>query len=368
MNPRRTIAAYLGLAVLCIAAARPIEAQLVRMRRESGMEAYSGGSSRAGAALVRSLGGLRGIVADLAWMRALGMQEAGRHYETVVLLDGLLEMQPHFTSVWAFQASVLAFDLGSVEANADADAAYGWVRRGIGVLERGIERNPASAMLEERLAMLYLVKLSPASSDPSWKTLAGKLNDDLAGRSRLQGREQTELVERIREHLADLAAQEGRPVPAPDDYTALRLARWHFLRAASKRDITPGRKLLCERLAVRCLERMGDWAAAERSWLALYQGQGRKDPQGFFREFMVTVVCEQLLMGHGRESREAFARMRRYFPDGPGSYREFLAGEIRGDRARGREDRARLLYRALCAVEPGETRSYEEIAGGAAPR
>jgi hypothetical protein len=98
MGPRRTVGIYLGLAALCLAAARPVEAGLVRMRQSSGMAAYSGERARPGAAFVRCLGGLRGILADLIWMRALRMQESGRYYEIVALLDGLLEMQPHFTS------------------------------------------------------------------------------------------------------------------------------------------------------------------------------------------------------------------------------------------------------------------------------
>jgi hypothetical protein len=360
---------YLCLAALCLAAARPVEARLAAMRRTSGLAAYSGESARAGAAFVRCLGGLRGILADLIWMRALRMQDSGRYYEIVALLDGLLEMQPHFVSVWLFQAHVLAFDFGSPRVEPDPVEAFHWIERGIGVMERGIERNPTSALLEKRLAELYLYKLSPASPNPEWKLQAGLLNAQLSGREVPAGREPQELVRLMNRRLAELAVRDARPPAEPDNYTALRLARGHFLRAADKAKApdAAGLKLLCQRFAIRCLERMGDWSTAESSWRSLFESQGRKDPNGFFREFMRSVVGELLLMGRTAESREAFGRLRGYFPEAEASYREFLAAEIRSDQAHRKTERAGQLYRALRAVEPGETRSYEEITGQAPP-
>jgi hypothetical protein len=367
MSPRRTLALHLGLAALCLAAARPVEAGLVRMRQSAGLAAYSGTATGPGEAFVRSLGGLRGILADLIWMRALRMQDDGRYYEIVALLDGLLQMQPHFASVWVFQAHVLAFDFGSPEVEPDPAEAFRWIERGIGVLERGTVRNPASALIEERLAHIYMLKLSPASSGEEWQSQVAMLNDQLTGRGRPPSQPPPELSRLQAAQLERLAELDGRRPPAPDRYTGLRLARWHFLQATARPDVSASRKLLCERMAIRCQERMGEWAAAESAWRALYERQGREDSGGFFREFMRSVVCEQLLMGQVQESREAFARMRGYFPDTRAGYREFLIDEIRKDRAHRNEERAQQLYRALRAVEPGETRSYEEITGPVAP-
>jgi tetratricopeptide (TPR) repeat protein len=343
VSRRRLLAAYLGLAVLFLAAARPLEAGLARMRQAGGLTAYSAAPTRAGAAtgaFVRCLGGLRGILADLLWMRALRMEETGRYYEIVALLDGLLETQPHFTSVWAFQAYVLAFDFGSLSVDPDPDEAFRWIQRGVGVLERGIERNPTSAVLEEHLALIYMKKFTSFTPSPDWdwKGMARRLDP------------------------------EGR-----DLYAGLRLARRHFLLAAEKTGISENRKLLWRRMAVYCLERMGDWATAEREWKELHD---RRDPQidpgdatgTFFRKFMRSLVCEQLLLGRPQESRGAFRRMQAYFPEAAQDYREFLAGEVRAWHERGEERRARELHRALRAVEPAETRSYEEMIGPAAAK
>lgn len=368
MSRGKTIILYLVLAVVCMAAARPVEARLAAMRQSSGMAACSGTGSRAGAAgmaFVRCLGGLRSILADLIWIRALRMQEEKRSYEVVTLLDGLLVMQPHFTSVWKFQAEVLAFDF---TAQYDSSESLRWAERGINVLERGVELNPSSGMLEESLAHVYMRKLAPNPYN-DWKSLVNQLNRQLAGEGPPPGQEPLPLDPAlVRTQLARLAEHDGQPQSALDMYTGLRLARWHFLQASQKTDSSASRKLLCERMAVRCLEAMGDWAGAERAWRVLYERQGRQDPMNFFREFMNNLVCEELLLGHVRESREAFGRLRRDFPEAPAEYRDVVARGIKTLVSLDKNERAVRLYWALCVVEPGEKRSFEEISGRKAPQ
>ena len=370
MSGRRRAVLYLALAALALAAARPVEARLAGLRQEKDQRGYSlasfsagaRGGRAAGAVAVRCLGGLRGILADLLWMRALRMEDEGRHYEIIALLDGLLEMQPHFVSVWAFQAHVLAFDFASPAVEPDRAEAFRWIQRGLRVLEKGLERNPTSYLLEERLGQIYMQKLSPFALGPEWKGLVGMLNAELA-RADSAGEGPDAPGWRTLQALRRQAAREGRPPAALDNYTGLRLAREHLRRAVAQPEISPARKLLWERMAIRCLERMGDWVAAEREWRELFERQGRKDPNHFFHDFMRNVVIEHLLMGQDAASREAFSRMRSYFPGMAQGYGELLAGEVRARSERGEAARARELYAALRRVEPRETRSYEEIVG-----
>jgi hypothetical protein len=375
MSGRRRAGLYLGLAALALAAARPVEARLDALRQEKDARGYSlaaftagaRGGRAAGAVAVRCLGGLRGILADLLWMRALRMEDEGRHYEIIALLDSLLEMQPHFASVWAFQAHVLAFDFASPAVEPDRAEAFRWIQRGIGVLEKGLERNPTSYLLEERLGQIYMQKLSPFALGPEWKSMVGMLNAALSRAESEDGSQDAPGWRTLRE-VRRQAAREGRPPPGLDNYTGLRLAREHLRRAAAKPEISPARKLLWERMAIRCLERMGDWVAAEREWRELFERQGRRDPNRFFQDFMRNLVIEHLLMGQVTASREAFTRMRSYFPGVVQDYGGFLADEVRARSGRGDEARARDLYKALLAAEPGETRSYEELIGPAGRR
>lgn len=343
MSHRARHAAWLVLAALLLAAARPVEARLVRLRAEklavgASLAELAARPARPSAAalLADCLGGLRGILADVLWMRATRMEEEGRYYETVALLDGLLQLQPRFASVWAFQADVLIYDFSARERDADLRESAAWVKRGLEVLEEGIALNPTSSMLEFQTAHAYMFKLSPASPLPEWRRLR-------------------ELV---------LPGEK-------ESFPALRRAREHYLQAARKPDVSASRKLLCERFAIRCLERMGDWAGAEREWKALYDRYDRgirlyRSTGKHFREFLRNVLAEELARGNLEASRGWYRKLRGYFPDETASYRQVVVERIRVCHRTWDEEFARKLYAALRRAEPGQTRSYEELVGAAA--
>ena len=360
MSRRGGVILYLALAAGLLVAARPVEVHLVRMRSE--VRLFSGGKvteytlsdfsargegAASSALFIRCLGGLRGIIADMLWMRTLRMEEQGRRYEQVALLQGIIQMQPHFTSVWAYQAHVLVYDLGSVSLSPDVAESYRWIRRGIDVLEEGIEQNPSGHLLHYELAGVYQHKLSPFSINKDvWPQLVAEWQTELRNR----------------------AEREGRPPPEGlDAYMGLRKAREHYLLAAEKPDISASRKLLCERFAIRCLERMGDFRGAEAGWRELHKRYkpgtwGHRVVERFFRGFMRTLTAEFLVAGKLAESRDAYGRMREYFGEALPVYRELIAEEIRVRHTTARDEkRARELYQALRAAERDETRSFEEI-------
>jgi hypothetical protein len=359
VSRRGGVLLYLAAAAALLAAARPVEAHLARLRARTDARGYSlaafapsGGGRSAGEALsTAGLGGLRGIIADLLWMRAMRMEDQGRSYEIVVLLDGILRMQPHFTSVWVFQARVLAFDFGSLLENPDPAEAYRWVRRGIEVLEEGAARNRTSHLPHFALADIYMRKFSERSVDrQTWLLLLREWHAEEARR----------------------AAASGRPAPPFDRYAGLKLAREHFLAAAGKPDVSASRKLLCERLAIRCRERMGHWREAEADWAALVAELARPERGGpgspvldqhrrFFRQFLRYRAAAALEGGRTEESREVHRRMAGHFPGCPG-YREVLEEEIRERFRAGEEDSARALFRTV-TERLGAGRGFEEITG-----
>jgi hypothetical protein len=293
---------------------------------------------------------MRGIIADMLWMRAIRMEEMGRSYEIIALLDGILQMQPHFTSVWAFQARVLVFDFGSALENPDPAEAYRWIRKGIEVLEEGARRNPTSHVLDYALADVYLRKLSPRSVDSNtWQLLLREFYKD----------------------QVELARKESRRPPDFDRFLGLDLARAHYLKAASKPDISRSRKLLCRRLAIRCLERKGNWRTAENEWRKLVQDLesprffGKDSPAylqnvRFFREFMRHLAAFELEFGSLSASRKAHARMKSYFDNVPG-LKQVIAEEIRAlyVYVKDRKGAARLYRKSVVLLQ--EERSLEEI-------
>jgi hypothetical protein len=355
VSRRAGVALHLSLAVLLIAGARPVEICMTRLR-EQGREgqrladfAPRGGRPAVEAISTACLGGLRGIIADMLWMRAIRMEEEGRNYEIVALLDGILEMQPHFASVWIFQARVLAYDFGSTLEVPDPASAYRWVRRGIEVLEEGARRNPSSYQMHFAMADIYMRKLSERSVDKkTWMAMMREWHADLVRAAR----------------------REGRPDPEFDPYLGLEKARLHYEQAAGKPDVSPGRKLLCERLAVRCLERMGHWRQAEAAWVRLLERIGRSEEYGadsevyrqhrkWFRDFMRQRAAFLLETGEAGAAGEVLASMKRHFPDLP-DVRKLLGEEVRVRLEIGDADGSRRLYRLL-REKFGESRSYEEL-------
>ena len=51
-----------------------------------------------------ALGGFRGLIADVLWLRATRMQEEGKYFEIVQLSDWITKLEPRFTPVWSFHA------------------------------------------------------------------------------------------------------------------------------------------------------------------------------------------------------------------------------------------------------------------------
>ncbi len=407
MSRRGGVTLYLGLAVLLVGAARPVEAYLVRLRAEKDADGYSlaafapaGGRPAVEAISTACLGGTRGIIADLLWMRAIRMQEEGRSYEIVALLDGILQMQPHFTSVWAYQGHVLVFDFGSALENPDPAESYRWIRRGLDVLEEGARKNPTSCRLEFEMASAYQRKLSPFSVDKkTWLMHVRSWEEELVRRAEKQGGAKrwpkelgdwyAELVARAeKEGLKDKSPravrrwydehsrrsrEQGRGDPVFDRHLGLKLARNHYLRAAGKPDATRNRRLLSRRMAIRCLERMGHWPQAERGWVKILeylvddQKVERDSPvylqhQRFFRGFMRQWAALLLEQGDGTGSRAVYGRMKRHFAGTPG-YLGVLAQEVRSRRNVRDERGARALHK-LMREKLGERRSYQQIIGG----
>ena len=105
-----------------------------------------------------ALGGFRGILADVLWMRAGTLQDEGRYFELVQLSDWIAKLQPRSPAIWAYHAWNMAYNLSALMA-APAEK-WRWVRNGIVLLrDEGMVANPGSARLHQELAWLFLHKL-----------------------------------------------------------------------------------------------------------------------------------------------------------------------------------------------------------------
>lgn len=106
-----------------------------------------------------ALGGFRGLVADMLWLRSARLQEEGRYFELVQLADWITKLEPRFTSVWAFHAWNLAYNISVLLDQ--PEERWRWVRHGIALLrDEGLRYNPGDARLLYELGWLFQHKVA----------------------------------------------------------------------------------------------------------------------------------------------------------------------------------------------------------------
>ncbi len=105
-----------------------------------------------------ALGGFRGLIADLLWIRTIHLQEEGRIFEIVQLADWITKLEPHFITVWAFQAWNMAYNISVLFP--DAENRWRWISNGIRLLrDEGLRYNPRNPKLYKELGWLYQHKI-----------------------------------------------------------------------------------------------------------------------------------------------------------------------------------------------------------------
>ena len=110
------------------------------------------------------LGGFRGVISEILWIRADRLQQQGRYMELVQLSDWITALDPRATEGWTFNAWNLAYNIPAMLP--DYQARLSWVQAGISLLQdKAIPANPDSARLYKELGWLYQDKIgSPNDS------------------------------------------------------------------------------------------------------------------------------------------------------------------------------------------------------------
>ena len=79
-----------------------------------------------------ALGGFRGLIANMLWLRVSDMQEQEKYFEMVQLADWITKLQPHIATVWQHLAWNMSYNI-SVKFS-DPNDRWIWVQRGIRLL------------------------------------------------------------------------------------------------------------------------------------------------------------------------------------------------------------------------------------------
>ena len=109
-----------------------------------------------------ALGGFRGLIANMLWVRAVDLQDAGKYFEMVQLADWITKLQPHFATIWLNQAWNMSYNI-SVKFQSPKDR-WQWVRRGIELLrDEGLRYNPQETLIYRELAWQFQHKMGAES-------------------------------------------------------------------------------------------------------------------------------------------------------------------------------------------------------------
>ncbi len=123
-------------------------------------ETASHGSSETGWVryVMVGLGGFRGVVAEVLWIRATTLQEEGRYFELVQLADWITALDPRAAESWVFNAWNLSYNVPAMLP--DHRSRLNWVKAGIDLLkDKAIPANPDNPRLYRELGWLYQNKV-----------------------------------------------------------------------------------------------------------------------------------------------------------------------------------------------------------------
>ena len=107
------------------------------------------------------LGGFRGLIANILWVRAMQMQEDGKFFEMAQLGDWITKLQPHADHVWRVTAWNMSYNISVKFDGVEAPhVRWHWVKRGIELIrDGGLKYNPHSAHLYHELAWHFQHKV-----------------------------------------------------------------------------------------------------------------------------------------------------------------------------------------------------------------
>ena len=156
----------IGIAVVSLVTVSLLQRQLNRQRTELGLTRVAPleNAPPVLAFTTVALGGFRGLIANVLWIRANDLQQEDRFFEQVQLSDWITKLEPAFVQVWLVQAWNMAYNI-SVKFRDPYDR-WRWVQRGIELLrDEGIKYNPKEALLYRELGWFFQHKMGQNLDD-----------------------------------------------------------------------------------------------------------------------------------------------------------------------------------------------------------
>lgn len=166
MNPRAKKILLLLLAAGLLAGSGQMQKVLNRDREQLGLTRKSAleNAPPVLAFTTVALGGFRGLIANMLWIRANDLQQDDKFFEAAQLATWITDLEPSFSQVWVFQAWNMAYNI-SVKFK-DFPDRWRWVERGIELLrDGGLRYNPNDVLIHRELAWFYQHKMGQNLDD-----------------------------------------------------------------------------------------------------------------------------------------------------------------------------------------------------------
>ncbi|HKD36499.1 MAG TPA: hypothetical protein VKB78_06850, partial [Pirellulales bacterium] len=293
--------------------------KLAEIRRDYGLSEANLGEIDASAETIKlATLGLRGVAVNILWEKANYYKKIEDWTSFGTVLEQISKLQPHFYTVWDFQAHNLTYNT-SVEFD-DYKDRFDWVIRGINFLKEGKEKNTndrdprfTDSRITARLGWFLSNKIGKADEHRQYRRLFKEDDGFFAGDkyfpNRPRDRRDNWLVGADYFDLASKEVGQGAPPPKTPVlfYSQYAMALIYYADALES-DSTAGETPHFGQVAEQA------WRSALKAW----EEFGRKDLPCVYGSFIRLDALDDLV---AREA-QIEARLRTIMP---GEMGEFLA-------------------------------------------
>jgi len=330
------------LTLVLLAVASNIQSQRLRVQRRNELMQQTTGYSADMPPILTfatvALGGFRGVIADMLWLRVSRLQEQRRFVELVQLSDWVTKLEPHMPDVWIFHAWNMAYNVSVLLPR--PEDKWRWVQNGIRLLrDEGIVLNPRNAKIHRELGWIFQHKLgmnADRASDYFRIEWAREMNAYLGEDGRLPG-DDTILVSEL-EARTGLSFEVMKEIEATFGQMDWRVPMAHSLYWGWKglQFAKDGERLPCRRMVYVSLVEMTRRSGRIVSDLTVEGEDLRLQPNTTLLEPAVTFIEETM-------AEHAFSGVRF-------AYIGLLREGMHIRMAEGREADARKLYEKIAVL------------------
>jgi len=111
-----------------------------------------------------ALGGFRGLISNLLWMRASDLQQDDKFFEAAQLAEWITKLEPTYAQVWVFQGWNMAYNI-SVKFK-DFPDRWRWLENGISLMrDEALRYNPNNVDIYRELSWFFQHKMGANLDD-----------------------------------------------------------------------------------------------------------------------------------------------------------------------------------------------------------